>query len=294
MAGRRELEMLTGFGRGLDSALLFAVQPDEWADEPWNHRTFVVRPGANSVVPLEVLPRPVHESWQSTNGTGYCPSNNGQLLIYTNGAWATEIVCSRNEEFGAMTGFGAPLPANDELILCGSASIFVRRNRRWTEHRVPDDIGELYGLHGLTPKEVYICTDAGLYLWDGKQLEATDGPDDDELNNLLVLSSTELIAVGENVHMWTDKKGWRELKSPCDDVAAGLCQSGSDVFIPSLEGILQLKDGKLKKVSAFGSNPLVAIGDHVIAAGTDGGICRSDGPKWTRIALPKLAQSENP
>lgn len=292
MADRKELEMLTGFGRTLGGGMLFAVQPDEWAEQPGDHRTFVFRPGANSVDLIEVVTRPIHESWMSTNGTGYCPTNNGQLLIYADGAWTTEVICGRAEEFGAMTGFGAPLPANDELIVGGSASIFARRNRRWKEHNVPDDVGELYGLHGLTPSEVYLCSDAGLFLWDGKEFESVDGPEDDELSNVLVVSPTEIIGVGDGVHVWTDKKGWRQLKSPCDDVAGGLCRLGRDIFIPSLEGIMQLKDGKLKKVATFSTNPLVAVGDNIFGAIVGGGICRYDGTTWTRIAVPKLASGE--
>jgi hypothetical protein len=291
MPTRKELVVLTAFGSTLDTALLCAVQPDEWSDQE-RHRTILLRPSTKSVELVEVLARPIHDSWLSTNGTAYCPTDGGELLRYSNASWNTEVICNREEEFGAITGFSGDRTVDDTVIVCGATSMFVRRKGQWKEHSLPDDIGEINGIHGLVSDEVYLCTDAGLFLWNGKKFDSVEGPEDDEILNVRVRSETDLVAVGDEVHIWTEKKGWRQLKSPLEDLAVGLCQAGDDVFIPSLEGILHLMGDKLKKVSAFGSNALFSIGSCIVAAGADGGVNIGDGTKWSRIPLPKLAPKE--
>ena len=292
MSEREELLMLTGFGNGPSTARILAVQPDEFGEEEWPLRTFVFGLQGPSLGLLETLPTPIDESWMSANCATYCPTNNGKLMRHVDGRWSSFQVCHRNEEFGAVIGFSGSTPEQDQLMICGSVSTFAGSTEKgFTEIAMPNNVEEVWRLHGLTPSEVYICTDAGLMLWDGHSVRAIDGPDD-EIFDVLVLSPTELIAVGEDAHRWVDGKGWSKIRSAVKDLAQGMCLYQNQVMLPGLDGVGRLEGNEIKRLAKFSSNQLIACGETLMAAGSDGGLSIFNGTDWVRIKLPKLAPGE--
>lgn len=292
MSQREELLMLSGFGNSAATARILAVQPDEFGDDDWPPRTFVFGLQGSSFGLLDRLAAQICESWMSSNGTAYCPADRGRLMCHIDGRWEQRRVCGRNEEFGAIIGFSAPVPEQDRLMICGSSSLFVgTTSKGFEEVALPDEAEEVWGLHGLSPDEVYVCSDAGLLLWDGVRLREVEGPDD-EITDVLVVSPTELIAVGETVHRWVDGQGWTLLRSDLKDPTTGLCLFQGQVMVPGLDGIGRIEGTHLKRLSKFSSNQLIACGDTLMAAGADGGLSIFNGVDFVRIKLPKLAPGE--
>ena len=70
-------------------------------------------------------------------------------------------VCARDDPLEAIIGFSGSTADEDTLLACGSTSLFVRSAGQWSEHPLPDNVAELYRLHGRSAEEVYLCTDAG-------------------------------------------------------------------------------------------------------------------------------------
>jgi hypothetical protein len=287
----KELKALSGFAVDESTAFILAVQPDEWAGP--KHRTFVFRVHAGAAEFVQTIQCPLQRCWLSRSMVAYCTTADGAVMSFRQGTSSSEKVSPRKEELDAIIGFSAKRPVDDELIVCGTVSIFARRAGRWIEHQLPDEVGEIYRLHGLAPDEVYICTDAGLYLWNGAELLEKEGPDDEVLD-VFVRSPTELVAVGDGVHLWSDEGGWKRLKSPFRQHSVGLCLAGDSLFIPSRHGVLCLRGAVLEKVSDLPSGQLIGLGNQIVAAGREGGLAYFDGRNWRRLPLPRLRPSENP
>ena len=294
MSEVRELLARAAFGESVESAVILAVQPDEWEDsEEWSHRTFVLKLKENEGTLIEILPDPIDEVWRSDNGTAYCPTSHGQLMVNRNGIWSNEIICNRGVEFGPIFGFSGILDRDDILFTCDATNLFIRQKEAWKEVGFPDEVEEIYKFHGLSPTELYFCADAGLYEWNGKDFTSLEGPDD-ELLGVLVLSNTEMIAVGDYIHHWSDDKGWQILESPVDNHAGGVVAWENSVLIPTLEGVLRLHSNQLEFVSDFSTNGLVNVGNGVIAFGADEGLSLFDGVSWRQITLPSVRPGEVP
>jgi len=287
MSKARELVVMTAFGGSLDSAVIIAIQPDEWENsEGESYRTFVLQLKKERAELIETLPDLIiNEAWRSDNGTTYCSSNHGQLIVYRKGSWGKKKICEQDAEFGAIFGFSGKTEKEDILFTNTETSLFVQNNGIWQEFVFPDEVEEVLFLHGLSPTELYCCADSGLYLWDGKEFSQLEGPDD-ELLCLYVVSSKKLLAVGDYVHLWSDEIGWKQLKSPTDSHSGLIAVLDDDVFIPTLDGILRLHAGQLEFVSSFCTNGIFHIGNGLIACGADGGLCIFEGKNWKRITLP--------
>ena len=156
---------------------------------------------------------------------------------------------------------------------------------------MPDNVAELYRLHGRSAEEIYLCTDAGLYLWNGQTFAPQEGPDD-EIADVFVRSASELVAVGDGIHVWSDGAGWTQLKSPFKQHSVGLCSLGDSLYIPSRSGIARLTGRDIEKVSATPSGQLVAFADHVVAAGRDSGLSVRSDNRWQRVPLVLPAAAE--
>ena len=277
-----ELMMLSGFAVDDATAFVFSVRPDDWGDP--KRDTFVHRVRADGAEWLQTIRQPLNDCWWSRNGAVYCTTDTGEVIAFERGNVTPERACPRIEPIEAIIGFSGATAADDVLIACGGTSLFVRRAGRWSEHPLPDDVAELYRLHGSSADEVYVCTDAGLYLWNGAVLAQREGPDD-EIADVFVRSATELVAVGDGVHLWSDALGWKQLKSPFGQHSVGLCSVGDSVYIPSRSGIARLTGTTLEKVSGTPSGQLVTVGDRVVAAGRDRGISFQAANGWQRLSL---------
>lgn len=290
MSQSEKLQILNSFGTSLNNALVFAVKESDWEESESNEfPVYALKIDGHVAQIKDVLKQPVIEIWQSKNGAAYCPSTKGQMLIYNNNSWNSEVVCDRNEEFGYIWGISGSSISDDSIYIVSDTSFFTRINEIWKEYPLPEDIEMTYRMHGLSPKEIYICTDSGLLLWDGEVFEEVEGPDD-EPSAVYVLSDSELLVVGDSgVYLWTEELDWQELESPTDEVANGITAWGKDIFIPSLEGILKFHDGVITKVDKFSCNKILNIGNAILAAGSEGGLLMSqDGVGWSEINVPQV------
>lgn len=292
MTEPKELSVITAFGESVDSAIVLAAQPDEEEQEFGAERTLVLRIEGGVGRIVDVLPSPVVESWRSESGKAYCTSNGGQILTYFNGTWDREKVCQKDEYFRGIWGFGGKTDRDDIVIICSNESLYVRDKQSWSEYPMPQTVEIVKRIHGLSPDEVYVCTDDGLLCWNGKELKEIEGPDD-ELRGVLVLSDQKILVTGDRLHLWSDKEGWRVLDSPAgEDHTHAILPFGDDIFIGTLEGILRLRGSKLEIVLDSFCNTLVSVGDAIIAAGDESYLF--DGKQWVLIQLPKLAFGEDP
>ena len=283
-----ELLMLCGFAVDDATAFIFAVCPDDWGDP--KRETFVYRVHAGEAEYVQTIHHPLNDCWWSRHGVVHVTTDSAEVMSFERGCVSTERVCPRVEALEAIIGFSGATSADDVLIACGNTSLFVRSAGRWSEYPLPDDVSELYRLHGRSADEVYVCTDAGLYLWNGQTFAPREGPDD-EIIDVFVRSETELVAVGDGVHAWSDALGWSELKSPFGQHSVGLCSLDNSLYIPSRSGIARLTGTVLEKVCATPSGQLVAVGHRVVAAGRDRGLTVGTGNRWQRLplALPRAA-----
>lgn len=158
---------------------------------------------------------------------------------------------------------------------------------------MPEQVHIAYSLHGLKADEVYICTDEDLLCWDGTELTEVEGPD---ASGVLVISDNEMIAVGSTgLYHWTANSDWKKVKIPTKSVAIGIVRWNNDVFIPTSEGVLCLRDGVVNKVNNFRCNRIMDIGDALLATGGQGGlIVTTDGVDWTEVSLPEVGSNEGP
>ena len=238
---------------------------DDWSDP--KRETFVHRVRADRAEWVQTIRQPLNDCWWSRNGVVYCTTDTGEVIAFERGKVTGERASPRIESLGAIIGFNGKTAADDVLIACGRTSLFVRRAGRWAEHPLPDPVTHLFRMHGLTSDEVHVCTDAGICVWDGTAFAFREGPQDDEIGNVFVRSATELVAIGDAVHLWSDGLGWQRLKSPFGQHSVGLCSSGDSLYIPSRSGIARLTRTTLDQVSAEPSGQLVAVGDQVAGEG---------------------------
>jgi hypothetical protein len=288
-----ELQLLSVFGSAVDTATLVSVHRKEWSAAPWRHRTFLLTLDVTTNVATlkETIQRPIHESWTSPTGTVYCPTNNGEILERRDGRWHVAKVCDRDQRFGQIIGFRDRTEV-DALMMLGKTTIFIRSQNAWRERAMPDNVTEMWRLHGISFDDVYVTTDAGLFRWNGDSIEAVEGPDD-EVIDVMVTSPGELLAVGERVHRWRDGEGWSELDSPAETHARGMCRADGRVFIPSRSGVFLVDGDQLVQVFDFASNLLICMAGEIIGAGTRGGACRYDGQRWLKVELPAVPPMEN-
>ena len=284
-----ELLMLCGFAADDATAFVFAVRPDDWGDP--KRETLVHRVHEGVAEYVQAIRQPLNDCWWSRHGVVHVTTDNAEVMSFERGNVRTERVCARAESLEAIIGFDGATVDEDVLLACGGTSLFVRSAGRWSEHPLPDHVAELYRLHGRSANEVYLCTDAGLYLWNGQTFAPRESPED-EIADVFVRSATELVAVGDRVHLWSDGAGWTELKSPFKQHSVGLCSVGSSLYIPSRSGIARLIGTDLGKVCATPAGQLVALGDRVVAAGRDRGLIVGSGEQWKRVSLALPAAAE--
>ena len=170
-----ELMMLSGFAVDDATAFVFSVRPDDWGDP--KRETFIHRVRADGAEWVQTIRHPVNDCWWSSKGVVFCTTDIGEVIAFERGNVAVERACPRIESLEAIIGFSGPTAAADVLIACGGTSLFVRNAGRWSEHPLPDNVAELYRLHGRSADEIYVCTDAGLYLWNGRQFATREAPD---------------------------------------------------------------------------------------------------------------------
>lgn len=288
----KEVEVMTAFGESIDSAMILAAQPDEIEQVDGAQRTLLLKIEGDVCRVVDTLPRPIGTSWRSNNGRVYCPSNGGQVLTYFDGAWDQEQVCAHEGIFGNLWGFSGKTPSEDIVFLCSDENLYIRDKGFWNEYPMPDTVEIVHGLHGLSPDQVYVCTDEGLLRWNGEELVELEGPPDDEPLGVLVLSKTDMLVSGYDLYLWSDKGGWIVLDSPAESHTIAMLSFGDDVFIGTTEGVLQRRSNKLEMVTDVFCNDLVNVGDGIIASGD--ATYLYDGRQWTQLWLPKLEVGEIP
>lgn len=288
----KEVQLSTAFGPSLAEAWLIGHQLDESEEELGHQRSFVLRMEDLGRMPriVETLPHPVYESWRSDNGTAYCTSNQGRLWVWEKGAWSRQVVAEEEVQLGGIWGFSGTSPKDDALFVTTDTAIYVRVEGTWRMHPMTDLVEVVYRLHGLSPDEVYITTDYGLWRWNGSEIEQADGPEGD-LSGVLVLSEGEMIVTDDFLHRWTLQEGWQEIDSPGEDdhtVAVTMFQGCAHVG--TLRGVVRLDGAHTELLNETPCNLLASVGDGLIA-GRDHTLLLYEG-KWQTLPMPRLARGQ--
>lgn len=285
MSGFKELQILTAFGASVDEAMIIAAHPDERSAEPKNHHSIILKIVKGVTQVVEILRQPIYASWLSTSGVGYCPTNQGQIITFIDGAWQLEQVCERDVRFGDVFGFSGSDSIHDVVFVSSDESLFVRTEGIWKEHAMPQTVEIVYRMHGLSQDEVYITTDEGLLCWNGSELVELEGPEY-EATGVLVISESEMLVTGGDLFYWSDETGWQTLSSPAERHTIALISFVAAAFIGTANGVLRYESGELELVTDYYCNNLMNIGTGVIATG-DANLL-FDGESWNKLNIPEL------
>jgi hypothetical protein len=287
----------TAFGPSLAEALILCSQRDEWGDDEGPQRAFVVgltgldEDGELGAEIRETLPSPVHRSWSSDNGTTYCSSNAGELWVHGTSGWTRERACEEPLQLEWIWGLSGSTPEEDELFVSDEQRLFVRRGGTWQALEVPGNIEMINGIHGLRGDQIYLATDAGLYLWDGHGLHGHPAPGGEALA-IRVLSEDEMLLAADNaLHRWTRAEGWVHIEGP--DPTIALVEDGSDVFIGTIDGAVRLEGDHVRPELHSGFCNFVArLGEDLLVSG-EAVLVRQRG-LWRPVRLPTLARGATP
>lgn len=291
MSVAKELNVITAFGESTEGALILAGQPDELEQEFSAERMLVVQIKNGNCQVIDTLPHPVFNSWRSTSGRAYCSSNEGHILTYSGGQWNREKVSDKEDLFDGIWGISGDSDRQDTVFLSSDESFYIRQNEEWSEYPMPPQVEAVTRVHGLSPDEVYICTDDGLLCWNGSELTEVEGPDDEPVG-VIVISKNEMLVTGyDGIYLYRDGEGWEVLDSPASGPTVATLAFMGDIYVGTTEGVVRLRDNKLELVCEFFCNQLVSIGDAVIASGMDDAYL-FDQKTWGRLQLPMLGLNE--
>lgn len=296
MPSAKPLTVTTAFGKSLKETVLLAVHPDESHDEEGepipSARTFVLELKGDSATIREELPFHLVSSWYSTSGAAYCGAvASGTLHQWHAGKWSELVFSSKNVEVvNYVFGVAGKTPGDDTLFLASPERIFVREAQKWLNKRGPNGAHQI---DGLTADQVYIGGEE-LMVWDGKKLNALEGPDDDNISGLAVSADDRLIGGNSNANISDGDGGWERIDTPVEDFFS-FARLGDAVYgLTTEDGVVRLYPGKPKVVSpALEASGLVAVGDGLIAYGDDG-VLAFDGKKWSKVKLPSVEKGKKP
>lgn len=287
MSESSSLSLLTACGRTFADAIVCAelYEPPEGAPP----RTFLYETRGQRLEPLPALPSfdgRIGFSWASPHGEVYFACMAMGVLRFDGRGVSPEKFPSAAPEFSGMLGFGGASAAEDVILLCSNRALFVREAGKWIEHRMPKTVEIVLNMHGLSSREVYICTDQGLLLWNGKTLEGVEGPKREEPMGVLVISDQEMWVAGDDkLWRWTSVSGWKSVKAPTEDFACSILQFHDEILVASLDGVVVGRHGHFQIGNPAECNTLIQLGDRVVA----GGLAEThiyDGKEWTPWIIP--------
>jgi hypothetical protein len=209
------------------------------------------------------------------------------------GRWSEEVFSKKPVDVIRYV-FAIPgdTPADDTVFLAAQKQIFVRQSGKWTSKRVPGE-GFPFQMDGTRADQVFIAGPT-LCMWDGQKLDELDPPDDDSIRALAVTADDRLVGGQDSVSISTADGGWERIDTPVTGIFS-FARLKDDVYALTDEaGVMKVYPGAVSVVSsALDAWALVAVGDGMIAIGTDK-VLAFDGKKWFEVKVPLCEKGKTP
>jgi hypothetical protein len=284
------------FGAQAEGAILLARGPDpeiDWTGDlsalkPPPERTAILSLAGGRARFKEWLHRDLWAAWRSPNGATYCTATRGEMMVLSDGKWRSErVVDDEDEKLTWVTGFGGATEPEDWLLAFGGTRAFCRRGGAWNELELPDDADMLGKAAGRSPNEMYILSEGGILLWDGKTVTPAEGPND-QFMGILARPNGDLVVTGKKgLHHWSEAAGkWSRHKAPAK-LRSAILERGGVVFLATEEGILSWNGSTFEfELKGADLNGLSPVGDDLFAKGADEGVFLRRGPEWVPVPVP--------
>jgi hypothetical protein len=278
-------------GTRVEGCLILADHPDdldlhEGHAPPHGPRTVVSRFDGIRAIIVETVPAYTFWAWSSSSGHSYAaPSEGGYLMVHAKGEWSRETLSSTTENISSMWGWPGQSATEDLVFVSAESKVFLREKGRWHSLPIPGEPGTLYGVHGSGPNEVYIGSDEGFLLWDGRALSEVEGPRGDTAESVLVMADS-IFAGDVYLSRWTQTDGWQRATDRKEKVASLYAMHGK-IYVGTYDrGVTELIDGKTVPLTPpFSCVALYGVGDAVFGFGD--GLCYfSRGGPWEEVSLP--------
>lgn len=269
------------------------MQPNGW-EPSHTRRTFVLFFDGHVARTGITLPDPLVRAWTSGTGVGYAaPVRGNYLYVYAAGKWKREQFSEKDEWIACIWGLTGADGAGDTVFMSTESGLFIRHDKQWTLHTPPAPAKKVYGVHGLSTDEVYVCGDQGLLRWNGRALEAINGPSGPLPQSIVVLPD-EVIAGGDILSHWTDGEGWRKFEPAINDVMA-LSESRGRLLVGTYaKGVFERQGESVRAATPpFACLALHQMGSDAIACGDEQGFVSLDG-QWQPLSLPVCAAGQMP
>jgi hypothetical protein len=282
----------------LSSTLLLASHPDETNDangDPLPHaRTFVLELKGNQAVVREELPLPLVRSWYSESGTAYCGSVQRKTIHKLHaGQWSEEVFSDVPVDFvRSVYVWPGEKPQDDTVFLTSSTHVFVRQAGAWQSKRVPYE-GFPFQMAGTRADQVFIGG-TELCLWDGKDISLLESPRDDTIDRLAISADDRLVGGSRYLSASKPDGTWERIATPIKGWYM-FARLGDRVYaLSDHKGVVSVYPGPVSSLTRpLDAIGLVAVGDGLIAIGTDG-VLAFDGQQWTDVHVPVCEVGKQP
>jgi hypothetical protein len=280
-------------------SIVLASHPDErmdpdGTDPSLTRRTIVLTFDGQRFTDATSLAFPLDRAWNSTNGTGYCtPIRGHDVHLYTNGAWTQERFASQDEDVLRIWGLSGPSSQEDRVYISTEGTLYIREGGAWAAHRAPDPVQSLYGVHGRSPDELYVCSDAGVLLWTGTRFEELEDDPRSPVKAIRIVGD-EIYAGGRFLLHWTKASGWQRWEPAVRNPTAIIDIGGVVIVGTFQKGVMERQGAAFGPVTrAFMCLDLQPIGHGAFATGDDGTFVRAAG-RWQEVAMPLCAVDQLP
>jgi hypothetical protein len=261
-------------------ALLVHVEP--YPDDEESYRAAVVFWSAG-VLSLEyVLNTWSRSFWRSPKGTIYVAGLDGAVRSNPGGRWTTQMLGSRFT-LSSIWGF------SDELMYCSAfnANFFRRRNFVWEDFAAGLH-GDLFGIGGTAPDDLYVLGEAGeLFHHDSQAWSAVQSPTNKRLVGLLPVSADEVYFCGWHGAFFRLIHGeWQDLSLKTPTNLYRIASYQDRLYVAgAANGVFRLEGVQLVPFAdSVMASGVRVIGDRLIAFG--GTVLQMyDGKTWSRFDL---------
>jgi hypothetical protein len=300
MSELKELIADAGLGISIASAYILAGHPDElilpngWQPSP-TRRTFILKLNNGFTEFVETVPAPLVRAWTSSNGASYCaPYVGNYIFTFIDNKWKKEHFSTKDEDIFFIWGFGGSSPVEDIVYLCANGAIYVRNKGIWQEHVALSGVRRIYHVHGLSPNEIYLCSDVGLLLWNERKFSEVEGPTGNNPKSICVLSQNKIIAAAKYLDCWSEASGWTRVKTEYQNFRT-LLPLGNEVFAGTPEtGVIRLHPGTPDRTTElFNCLRLCSLGNGILAVGKNCSYLY-DSRSWRKLQLPVCRMDEIP
>lgn len=295
--------LIDACGTCLNDAVLLASPADEWFDETGRvspkARTLFFRLNGGAPKHFATVPFPVRKAWSSRHAT-YFSADSDYLYVTEGPDWSRPrretVVAGEPTDWGVW-GISGHSAAGDTVFLGGRDCVYLRRAGVWERFRAPDGSGRINRVHGLRPDELYMGSRIGLLRFDGATLSSIVTPDEQEIDDVYVLSEEELLATtGSDLFRWSDTAGWTEIDTSFSRHGNFASLSGKAFVADWRDGVFEIEGSTTRRVAALECRSLLELTDGIIALSrlTSRQHAFFDGSRWRELTLPECRRNGGP